>query len=123
MNFGRIAAGTMAAAIVTLSMTLAAKAELVTVTDITGRQVEVNVPVERVILGEGRQVYLVAALDTEDPFKRIVGWREDFSQADPDNYAAYLEKFPGMAKISTFGGFKDGTFDVEQLSRSSPTSS
>ena len=54
MNFRRIAAGTMAAAIVVLSMTLAARAELVTVTDITGRQVEVNVPVERVILGEGR---------------------------------------------------------------------
>ncbi|ESX80580.1 hypothetical protein X759_11675 [Mesorhizobium sp. LSHC420B00] len=104
----------MAAAIVALSMTLAARAEMVAVTDITGRQVEVNVPVERVILGEGRQVYLVAALDTEDPFKRIAGWREDFSQADPDNYAAYLEKFPRMAEIPTFGGFKDGTFDVEQ---------
>ncbi|WP_353641823.1 ABC transporter substrate-binding protein [Mesorhizobium sp. WSM2239] len=114
MNFRRLAAVTMAAAIVGLLMTLAARAEMVTVTDITGRQVEVNVPVERVILGEGRQVYLVAALDTEDPFKRIVGWREDFSQADPDNYAAYLEKFPGVAKIPTFGGFKDGTFDVEQ---------
>lgn len=114
MNFGNIPAGAMAAAIVALSMTLAARAEMVAVTDITGRQVEVNVPVERVILGEGRQVYLVAALDTEDPFKRIAGWREDFSQADPDNYAAYVEKFPRMAKIPTFGGFKDGSFDVEQ---------
>ncbi|RVC81235.1 ABC transporter substrate-binding protein [Mesorhizobium sp. M4A.F.Ca.ET.022.05.2.1] len=103
----------MAAAIVAL-LTLAARAEMVKVTDVTGREVEVNVPVERVILGEGRQVYLVAALDAEDPFKRIVGWREDFSQADPDNYAAYLEKFPRMAEIPTFGGFKDGTFDVEQ---------
>lgn len=113
MTFGRIATGMMAAAIVAL-LTLAARAEMVKVTDVTGREVEVNVPVERVILGEGRQVYLVAALDAEDPFKRIVGWREDFSQADPDNYAAYLEKFPRMAEIPTFGGFKDGTFDVEQ---------
>jgi iron complex transport system substrate-binding protein len=113
MNFGRIATGTIAAAIVAL-LTLAARAEMVKVTDITGREVEVNVPVERIILGEGRQIYLVAALDTEDPLRRIVGWREDFSQADPDNYATYLEKFPEMAKIPTFGGFKDGTFDVEQ---------
>ncbi|WP_370451637.1 ABC transporter substrate-binding protein [Mesorhizobium sp.] len=113
MTFGRIATGMMAAAIVAL-LTLAARAEMVKVTDVTGREIEVNVPVERVILGEGRQVYLVAALDAEDPFKRIVGWREDFSQADPDNYAAYLEKFPRMAEIPTFGGFKDGTFDVEQ---------
>ncbi|MDI5934779.1 ABC transporter substrate-binding protein [Halomonas kalidii] len=93
---------------------LQAQAEPVTVTDIAGRQVEVDAPVQRVILGEGRQIYLVAALDTDDPFRRVVGWREDFSQADPDNYALYLEQFPQMAEIPTFGGFKDGTFDVEQ---------
>ncbi|MDI5984524.1 ABC transporter substrate-binding protein [Halomonas sp. M4R5S39] len=93
---------------------LHAQAEPVTVTDIAGRQVEVDAPVQRVILGEGRQIYLVAALDTDDPFRRVVGWREDFSQADPDNYAIYLEQFPQMAEIPTFGGFKDGTFDVEQ---------
>lgn len=85
-----------------------------TVTDITGRQVEIDLPVDKVILGEGRQIYLLAALDTENPFQRVVGWREDFSQADPDNYAVYLEKFPQIADIPTFGGFKDGTFDVEQ---------
>ena len=90
------------------------------VTDITGRQVEIDLPVQKVILGEGRQIYLLAALDTDNPFKRVVGWRQDFSQADPDNYAIYLEKFPEMADIPTFGGFKDGTFDVEQAVALSP---
>lgn len=123
MNFGKVPAGTMAAAIVALSMTLAARAEMVAVTDITGRQVEVNVPVERVILGEGRQVYLVAALDTEDPFKRIAGWREDFSQADPDNYAAYLEKFPRMAEIPTSAVSRTALSTSSRRCRSSPTSS
>ncbi|PSJ47401.1 ABC transporter substrate-binding protein [Zobellella endophytica] len=93
---------------------LALSAETITVTDIANRQVEVEVPVQRVILGEGRQVYLTAVLDRENPFQRIVGWRDDFNSADPDNYAAYLEKFPEMAEIPVFGGFKDGTFDVEQ---------
>ncbi|WP_163270230.1 ABC transporter substrate-binding protein [Chelativorans alearense] len=114
MDFRNVAAGTAAAVFVVLSTMLDASAETVTVTDVTGREVEVNVPVERVILGEGRQIYLVAALDTEEPFKRIVGWRDDFKSADPDNYALYLEKFPRMADLPTFGGFKDGTFDVEQ---------
>lgn len=114
MIFRRIAAVAAAATFAALSTSMAASADMVTVTDIAGRQVEVNVPVERVILGEGRQMYLVAALDTEDPFRRVVGWREDFSQADPDNYAAYLEKYPHIADIPTFGGFKDGSFDVEQ---------
>lgn len=92
----------------------AAFAETVTVKDITGREVQVNVPVERVILGEGRQIYFTAALDTDAPFRRVVGWRDDFKKADLDGYNIYLEKFPEMARIPTFGGMKDGTFDIEQ---------
>lgn len=95
-------------------------ADEMTVTDIAGREVTVDVPVERVILGEGRQIYLLGALQPEAPFAGVVGWREDFSQADPDNYAAYAERFPEMAEIPTFGGFKDGTFDVEQAAALKP---
>lgn len=98
----------------TLSTTLAFAGEKVTVTDITGRKVEVSVPVERVILGEGRQIYFTAALDTDAPFKRVVGWRDDFKKADLDGYNEYLRQFPEMDKLPTFGGMKDGTFDVEQ---------
>jgi len=88
--------------------------EKVTVTDITGRNVEVEVPVEKVILGEGRQIYFTAALDGDDPFQRVVGWRDDFEKADNDGYHQYLEKYPGMADLPTFGGMKNGTFDIEQ---------
>ncbi|WP_445178410.1 ABC transporter substrate-binding protein [Pseudomonas sp. McL0111] len=87
---------------------------LSTVTDLLGRKVKVHLPVRRVILGEGRQLYLVAALDTQNPIERIVGWRKDLIQSDPDTYGAYLRKFPDIAKIPTFGGFEDGTFDIEQ---------
>ena len=87
---------------------------LTTVTDLLGRKVQVRVPVRRVILGEGRQLYLVAALDTEDPIRRVVGWRKDLIQSDPDTWNAYLRKFPKIAEIPTFGGFEDGTFDIEQ---------
>ena len=85
-----------------------------TVTDLAGRKVQVRLPVQRVILGEGRQLYLVAALDTDNPLKRIAGWRKDLIQSDPDTYRAYLRKFPGIADLPTFGGFEDGTFDIEQ---------
>ena len=87
---------------------------LTKVTDLLGREVQVRVPVRRVILGEGRQLYLVAALDTDDPIKRVVGWRKDLIQSDPDTWSAYLRKFPRIADIPTFGGFEDGTFDIEQ---------
>jgi iron complex transport system substrate-binding protein len=87
---------------------------LTTVTDLLGRKVQVRTPVRRVILGEGRQLYLLAALDTENPIRRVVGWRKDLIQSDPDTWSAYLRRFPGIADVPTFGGFEDGTFDVEQ---------
>lgn len=89
-------------------------AEKVKVTDIVGRTVEVEAPVRHVILGEGRQMYFVAALDREDPFKRVVGWRDDLSKADPDTYKAYLARYPAIAKLPSFGGMKEGAFDIEQ---------
>ena len=91
-----------------------------TVTDLLGRQVQVRIPVRRVILGEGRQLYLVAALDTANPLRRIVGWRKDLIQSDPDTYAAYLRRYPEIAKVPTFGGFEDGTFDIEQAISQQP---
>ena len=102
------AAGILAATI------LPAAAERITVTDIIGRKVEVEAPVRKIILGEGRQMYFVAALDKDEPFKRVVGWRDDLGKADPENYKAYLARYPQIAKLPTFGGMKEGAFDVEQ---------
>lgn len=92
----------------------ATTATATTITDLLGRKVQVRLPVQRVMLGEGRQLYLLAALDTEDPLQRIVAWRKDMIQADPDTYALYMARFPKIADIPTFGGFEDGTFDIEQ---------
>lgn len=91
-----------------------ALADKVTVKDVTGRDVEVEAPVRHVILGEGRQIYFLAALDKENPFQHVVGWRDDLPKADPETYDAYLAKYPDIAKIPTFGGMKDGTFNIEQ---------
>ncbi|WP_066468346.1 ABC transporter substrate-binding protein [Bosea sp. WAO] len=102
------AAGVLAATI------LPAAAEKITVTDIIGRKVEVEAPVRKIILGEGRQMYFVAALDKDEPFKRVVGWRDDLGKADPENYKAYLARYPQIAKLPTFGGMKEGAFDIEQ---------
>lgn len=91
----------------------AAQAQAFTITDVTGREITFDKTVERVILGEGRQLYFVAVLDTEDPFKRVVGWRDDVRTADLDSYNAYLAKFPEVATIPVFGNLTDGTFQTE----------
>ncbi len=110
----RALTATFALGLSLLATALPARAEKVKVTDVLGRTVEVEAPVQRVILGEGRQMYFVAALDREDPFKRVVGWRDDLPKADPDSYKQYLARYPQIAKIPTFGGMKEGAFDVEQ---------
>ena len=84
------------------------------VTDVAGRIVRVPTEIRRVILGEGRQTYALAALDRENPFARVVGWRDDLRRNDPDTYADYRERWPGVERLPTFGGVKDGTFDPEQ---------
>ncbi|WP_371125830.1 ABC transporter substrate-binding protein [Bosea sp. (in: a-proteobacteria)] len=94
--------------------TAPAFADKVSVTDVLGRTVSVEAPVQRVILGEGRQMYFVAALDRDGPFKRVVGWRDDLSKADPDSYKQYLARYPQIAKLPSFGGMKEGAFDIEQ---------
>ncbi|APT56004.1 ABC transporter substrate-binding protein [Roseomonas gilardii] len=89
-------------------------AQGVDIRDIAGRDVRLAGPARRMILGEGRQMYLVAALETADPFARVVGWRDDFRKADLDGYGAYLRRYPQIERLPTFGGAKEGTFDVEQ---------
>lgn len=91
-----------------------AAAETVIVTDVAGRQVSVTVPVRRVILGEGRQIHVTAALDRDDPFGRIVGWGEDFEKSDPDTHAAYVTRFPQAKALPRFGSPNSGAFDIEK---------
>ncbi|MCT7374240.1 ABC transporter substrate-binding protein [Chelativorans salis] len=109
----KTAAAVLVAAANLALYTAEALAETVTVTDVAGREVEVEVPVERVILGEGRQLYIVAALDREDPTRRIAGWRNDLIQADPKTYEAYLTKFPKLAEIPSFAGYEESLIDIE----------
>lgn len=83
-------------------------------TDILGREVAVQLPVRRVLLGEGRQIHAIAALDRGNPFERIVGWGEDLEKSDPDTYQAYAERFPEIADIPKFGSVGAGNFDIEK---------
>jgi iron complex transport system substrate-binding protein len=84
-----------------------------TVTDIAGREVTLNAPVKRILLGEGRQLYLIASLAPEGPLSHVVAWRNDLIKADPATYAQYLEVFPKLAKLTSFKGQEDSLIDIE----------
>jgi iron complex transport system substrate-binding protein len=92
-----------------------ARPATVTVTDLAGRKVNVAAPVRRVMLGEGRLLYLVAALDREDPLGRVAAWRSDLIEADSASYRQYLASFPALAQLPRFGGHEGSLIDAESL--------
>ncbi len=96
-------------------LTSAAKAQdMITVTDMAGRVVEVKHGVERVILGEGRMMYAIGILERDDPFGNIVGWKDDLIKFDPDAFAKYHALFPEQADaIQNFGSPMSGDFSIE----------
>ena len=86
-----------------------------TVTDVAGRQVSFDGPVDRVILGEGRLIYPLAAIETENPFAHVVAWRNDLNTTDLTGYNAYIAAFPEAADIPFLGNLTDGTLQTETV--------
>lgn len=94
----------------------AAHAENITVTDMAGRTVSVPHGAERIVLGEGRMMYAVAPLMTEDPFARIMGWKDDLVKYDPDAFRKFQAKFPDdTARMVDFGNPYSGDFSIENV--------
>jgi iron complex transport system substrate-binding protein len=89
--------------------------ETVEVTDLAGRTVQVKKGVSRMILGEGRQLYGLAVLDRDDPFKRVVGWRDDLKANDPDAWRKYKANFPHAEQIADLGNPYAGEFSLEKV--------
>lgn len=94
---------------------VASQADPFTVTDIAGRHVDFAGPVQRVILGEGRLIYSLAAIETENPFAHVVGWRNDLNTTDLSGYNTYLAAFPQAADIPFLGNLTDGTLQTETV--------
>ncbi|AGH81389.1 iron ABC transporter substrate-binding protein [Psychromonas sp. CNPT3] len=91
------------------------QAEIVTVTDIAGRNVTIdNKKVHNIVLGEGRLTYALSVLDKEAPLSRVVGWTDDLIKYDPDAYRKYKEKFPEISKIANLGSPYAGDLDLEK---------
>lgn len=93
----------------------AAFAQAFIVTDVAGREVIFDAPVERVILGEGRLLYSLATIETENPFEHVVGWRNDLWTTDQVSFDAYVEKFPEAADLPFIGNLTDGTLQTETV--------
>ena len=104
-----------AAATLTFASATTAFAETITVTDIAGRVVEVEKNPSKVVIGEGRMIYSIALLDQDDPFQRIVGWKDDMIKFDPDAYRKYLDAYPKIADLPSFGSPYTDEWNLEAV--------
>lgn len=105
---------------VMLTLAAPAMAEELTLTDIAGREVTLDVPVNRILLGEGRQVHAIAAIRGDEVFDNVIAWRDDLFTTDPDTLAAYRAIAPQIEDLPRFGYIPKGTFDVEAAIALSP---
>ena len=109
----RVSAAVTALALLAAVSDAAAK-EPVTFTDVAGRQVTVNVPVETMILGEGRFLPTLGILDRDDPTRRVAAMMGEFQKYDPATYAQYVRAFPAIESIPAVGAGSAESFSTER---------
>lgn len=98
----------------------AAAKQAVTVTDISGRNVTVELPIRRMILGEGRFLPTLAILDPDDPVRWVAGMMGDFKRYDAGTYARYTERFPALSGVPLIGQDGAESFSLERAISLSP---
>lgn len=85
-----------------------------TITDLAGRSVRVPAKVERILLGEGRLLPLLAVFDKDDPARRLVAMMGEFEKLDAPGYAQWTRRFPQIDKVPRVGRTSSGSFSDEQ---------
>ncbi|WP_248310312.1 ABC transporter substrate-binding protein [Bosea sp. 117] len=89
-----------------------------TLTDVTGRQIELAAPARRLLIDDGR--FLVAlSLIHPDPVSMLAAWPRDINRIGKRAYEQYRAKFPAidaLAKVASSAG----TLSVEQVVASKP---
>lgn len=103
-----------------LLATLSAQAEVKTITDVLGREVKVDVPAQRVVLGFYYPDY-IAATGAEN-FKHVVGIsREFWEKFNPGSWKLFNETMPELAKMPDVGNVNTGDFSTEKTLALNPS--
>ena len=103
--------GTLALSLILTTLT--AQAEVKTINDVLRRDVQVDVPAKRVVLGFYYPDY-IAATGAEN-FEQVVGIsREFWEKFNPGSWNLYNQKLPNLQGIGDIGNIDRGTFSFEK---------
>lgn len=91
-----------------------ANAEVKTIKDVIGREVKVDVPAKRIVLGFYYPDYLAVA--GKDGFDNVVGFSKDvWAQWNPKSWEAFSKAVPRLQALEDVGEIEVGTFSVEKI--------
>lgn len=90
-------------------------AKMATITDVKGREVTINVPINRVYLADSRDILALDIAAGSDNFTKIVGWSDALGQYAPDMEQAYFSRFPALKSIQIFKNKGHSSVDAEAL--------
>ena len=96
----------------------AEKGEKITITDLAGRNVIINVPVQRIILqssGSGGAFYTLFALGGKAVVKRIVGIDPGLKMYRHWIWKKFTDAVPELNKILDIGYVYKGNFNIEKV--------
>ncbi|MFT2110472.1 ABC transporter substrate-binding protein [Marinomonas sp. 2405UD68-3] len=91
-----------------------AYADMTTIEDVLGRQVEVDIPAKRVVLGFYAEDYM--AIGSEKAFDHVVGISRDTWEIwRPASWSLYTNYRPSLKDISDVGDVESQTFSIEKV--------
>ncbi|WP_375083680.1 ABC transporter substrate-binding protein [Providencia sp. SKLX074055] len=85
------------------------------ITDLQGREITVNLPVEKLFLVDSRDILSVDIAAGKAGISRIVGWSDSLTQYAPDLKDAYFSVLPELEKIPTLKKTREAGLQVEKL--------
>lgn len=100
-------------AVALLSMGASAFAEVKVIKDVLEREVTVEVPAKKIVLGFYYPDY-ISATGAEN-FENVVGIsREFWEKFNPGSWALFRKKLPNLRRIADIGNVNTGTFSLEK---------
>lgn len=92
--------------------------KLVTVTDVVGREVQVRLPADKVILqstGTGGAFLTLFALEQKNVVSKIAGWDNGLTINRKDMYDNWVEAVPALASLPDVGSTESNTLNIEKI--------
>lgn len=95
-------------------LSLGAQAEIKTLTDVLGREVKVDVPAKRIMLGFYYTDYL--AVGGEKALDNVVGFSKAvWTDWTPASWEVYSKALPKLEQLEDVGEVEVGTFSIEKV--------